>query len=265
VIWALRDTIAMTERNLRLYLRIPALLVFSTVQPAIFVLLFRYVFGGAIHIPGVDYPTYLMAGIFAQTAMFGAISTGVGLATDKNNGFLVRLRSLPMSRGAVLAGRTLADAVRNVVVVIILVLIGLAVGFRPASFDGLLAAVGVMLLFSFAFSWVFALLALSMPDPETTQTAAFPIVFPLVFASAAFVPTRTMPHWLASFAEHQPVSMTIVAVRSLFLGGDIPAASRAFALGSTDSTLTLVGYSVAWSVALIAVFGTLSVRRYRRG
>jgi ABC transporter DrrB family efflux protein len=259
----LTDVRAMTWRNLVVYTRVPQLVVFSTIQPVMFVLLFRYVFGGAINIAGVDYPTYLMAGIFAQTAMFGAIGTGLGLATDLESGFIPRLKSLPMSRAAVLIGRTLADVVRNIFVIIVLIAVGLAVGFRPASLGGVLLGVGLMLLFSFAMSWVFALIGLRSGSPEATQASSFPIVFPLVFASGAFVPTITMPDWLGSFAREQPVGVTVTAMRSLLLG-DLPPQARAFVLDTTDSTTTLVLKAVGWAVGITAVFGILAVRRYRR-
>jgi ABC-2 type transport system permease protein/oleandomycin transport system permease protein len=241
----------------------PDVLIFTIVQPIMFVLLFRYVFGGAIDVEGLSYPTYLMAGIIGQTAMFGSIGTGIGLSTDLSTGFVARLKSLPMSRLAVLAGRTLCDLVRNVVTMVVLLAIGYAVGFRPHDAIGVVEAVLLMLAFSFALSWLFALIALIISTPEAVQAASFPLVFPLVFASGAFVPTATMPTWLEDFAKNQPLGVVVTAVRSLFLGPDLTGRQRAFALDTTDSTATLVLKALAWIIGLLAIFATLAVRRYR--
>jgi ABC-2 type transport system permease protein len=248
---AASDTMAITWRNLLMLRRVPQLLVFSTIQPVLFVLMFRYVFGGAIRVPGVaHYVDYLMPGIFAQTVAFGSINTGVGLAQDLGTGLIERFRSLPMARSAVLAGRTAADVVRNVLVVTLMVSVGFIVGFRVhTSAAGLLAAVGLMLLFGFALSWVFALIGLATANPESAQAAAFPLLAPLVFASSAFVPLKSMPGWLQVFAAHQPVTITVDAVRALVLGGP---------------TLRPVVQMLAWAVGLIAVFAPLAVSRYRR-
>jgi ABC-2 type transport system permease protein/oleandomycin transport system permease protein len=247
---AVRDAFAITWRNLIGYRRVPQLLVFSTVQPVIFVLLFRYVFGGAIHTGRVPYVDFLMPGVFVQTVVFGSLATAIGLAADMKSGLLERFRSLPMARSAVLAGRTLADFARNVFVVLLMVGVGLMVGFRIHT-NGLALIGGILLLlfFGYAMSWIFATVGLALGDPETAQAAAFPVLAPLVFASTVFVPLESMPGWLQVWAEHQPVSVTASAVRALVLGGP---------------TASLVWQSLAWCVGILAVFAPLAVRRYRR-
>jgi ABC transporter DrrB family efflux protein len=246
----LRDALAVTWRNLIGYRRVPQLLVFSTIQPVIFVLLFRYVFGGAITIPGVPYVNYLMPGVFVQTIVFGAIAAAVGLAADLKSGLLERFRSLPMARSAVLAGRTLADLSRNVFVVALMAIVGFLVGFRiGTNAFGFVAGMGLVLLFGYTMSWVFALVGLAVGDPETAQAAAFPVLAPLVFASSAFVPVSSMPGWLQAFANHQPVSVTASAVRALMIGGP---------------TATYVLQSLAWCAGILIVFAPLAVWRYRR-
>ena len=251
-----RDALAITQRNLIAYRRVPQLLVFSTIQPVIFVLMFRYVFGGAVGsykpLPGKVFPyvDFLMPGVFAQVVVFGSLATAIGLATDLKSGLLERFRSLPMARSAVLAGRTLADLTRNVFVIILMVLVGLAVGFRiHSSVFALLAGMLLVLLFGYAMCWIFATVGLAVGDPETAQAAAFPVLAPLVFASSAFVPTTSMPSWLQVWANNQPVSVTISAVRDLVLG--LPAASD-------------VVRSVVWLLGILIVFVPLSVRLYRR-
>jgi ABC-2 type transport system permease protein/oleandomycin transport system permease protein len=229
---------------------VPQLLIFSTVQPVVFVLLFRYVFGGAISVPGVPYVDFLMPGIFVQTVTFGALNTAIGLATDLNQGLIERFRSLPMARSAVLAGRTLADLVRNVFVVALMFAVGFAVGWRVhTGLVPLIAAVLLILLFGYALSWIFATVGLIVKDPETAQAAAFPILAPLVFASNAFVPVASMPDWLQYWAEHQPVSVVITAVRDLTIGG------------ATTYDLLL---AIVWCVGILAVASPFAVRRYRR-
>jgi ABC transporter DrrB family efflux protein len=250
VVGTFHDAQAVMVRNLTTYLRVPQLLVFSTIQPVVFVLLFRYVFGGAIRVPGGDYVNYLMPGIFAQTVAFGAMTTAVGLATDLQSGLIERFRSLPMARSAVLAGRTIADLVRNVFVVALMCAVGFAVGWTiGGSVAQLLLAVALMLLFGYAMSWIFAFVGLAVGDPETAQAAAFPVLAPLVFASSAFVPVSTMPSWLQGFAEHQPLSVVVDAVRDLTLGKGI------------DSTFW---QALAWCIGIIAVAAPIAVRRYRR-
>jgi ABC transporter DrrB family efflux protein len=250
--WAISDTKAIAWRNLVTLRRTPQLLVFSTIQPVIFVLMFRYVFGGAIQIPGVDYVNYLMPGIFAQTVTFGAIQTGIGLAEDLHTGLIERFRSLPMARSAVLAGRTLADLARNVFVVALMLAVGYAVGFRvETGVLGLLAGFAVILLFGFSLTWIFAIIGLSAPNAETAQAASFPVLAPLVFVSSAFVAIDTMPGWMQPFATYQPVSVAVDAVRSLMLGGQFHDPAKV--LGS-----------LAWSVGIVAVFAPLAVAVYRR-
>ncbi len=246
-----RDAMTMTWRNLLRLTRNPELIVFSTVQPVIFVLMFVYVFGGAITIPGgIPYVDFLMAGVWVQSVTFGALNTGVGLAEDLQAGLIERFRSLPMARSAVLVGRTSADLVRNVFVVIVMTAVGFLVGFNyHTSALALIAAMTIVLFFSYALSWLSALLGLMAPNAETAQAAFFPIVAVLVFASAAFVPVSTMPGWLQAFASHQPVTAVINAVRVLTIGG--PTAGK-------------VVSALAWIVAIIAVFAPLSIRRYRK-
>jgi len=191
---ALSDTADVAWRNLLTQLRTPQALVFATIQPVIFVLLFRYAFGGAIHVPGTDYVDFLMPGIFAQTVAFGAVGTAVGLSGDLRAGILVRFRTLPMARIAVLGGRTVADLARNLIVVAVMTGVGFAAGFRsPHGAGGLLAALGLVVAFGYAISRGLASLGLRVSDPEAAQAAAVPVVFLLVFTSAAFVPAAAMP------------------------------------------------------------------------
>ena len=253
---AVRDALAITQRNLIAYRRVPQLLVFSTIQPVIFVLMFRYVFGGAIGsvtlAPGTVFPyvDFLMPGIFAQVVVFGSLATAIGLATDLKSGLLERFRSLPMARSAVLAGRTLADLTRNLFVIVLMVLVGFAVGFRVHSnVLAVLAGMLLVLLFGYAMCWIFATVGLAVGDPETAQAAAFPVLAPLVFASSAFVQVTSMPSWLQVWAKNQPVSVTVSAVRDLMLG--LPAASD-------------VLKSLAWLIGILVVFVPISVRLYRR-
>ena len=246
-----RDALAIALRNLIAYRRVPQLLVFSTIQPVIFVLMFRYVFGGAIKLPGrTPYVDYLMPGIFVQTVVFGSLAAAIGLATDLKSGLLERFRSLPMARSAVLAGRTLADLVRNVFVVALMAVVGFAVGFRIHNgVVPFLAGMLLVLLFGYTMAWIFATVGLAVGDPESAQAAAFPVLAPLVFASSAFVPVSSMPGWLQAFARHQPVSVTVTAVRDLVLGA--PAASDLL-------------QALAWMIGIVVLFAPLAVYRYRR-
>jgi ABC-2 type transport system permease protein len=247
---AFADSADVTGRNLRTLFRTPQALIFATVQPVIFVLLFRYAFGGAIHVPGVDYVYFLMPGVFAQSVCFGAIGTAVGLSTDLRSGILVRFRTLPMSRTAVLAGRVTADLVRNLAVIAVMAGVGFAVGFRTENGAGaLLAALALVLLFSYAMSWAFVALGLRVSDPEAAQAIGVPIMFLLVFTSSAFVPSSAMPGWLQAIAAHQPVNALVSAERALILGG--PAAH--------DVLITL-----AWTGGILLVFAALSARIYAR-
>jgi ABC transporter DrrB family efflux protein len=246
----LRDTFAVMQRNLIGYRRVPQLLVFSTIQPVIFVLMFRYVFGGAIRVPNGSYVDFLMPGIFVQTVVFGSIATAIGLAADMKSGLMERFHALPMARSAVLTGRTLADLSRNVFVVILMMVVGFLVGWRiHTNVLGLVAGAGLVLFFGFAMSWIFATVGLAVGDPETAQAAAFPVLAPLVFASTAFVSSTTMPNWLAAFADHQPVSITANAIRALVNGGP---------------TASLVWQALAWDVGILLVFAPIAVRIYRR-
>jgi ABC-2 type transport system permease protein len=249
---AVADALTMTWRNLLTYVRVPEILVFSTIQPVMFVLLFRYVFGNSITLsdPSIPYVDYLMPGIIVQTALFGSAGTGIGLAEDLNKGLIERFRSLPMARSAVLAGRTMAEAVRNVAVLVLITGVGMAVGFRiHGGVPAYAGALALVLLFAFAFSWVVATVGLGAPSGEAAQAAIFPMLFPLVFASSAFVDTSFMPGWLQAFADHQPVTVTVDAARHLVLGQPVG--------------WSVVG-SIAWSLGIVAVFAPLAVRRYRR-
>jgi ABC-2 type transport system permease protein/oleandomycin transport system permease protein len=245
------DALVIARRNLLRIARTPQLLVFATIQPVMFVLLFRYVFGGSIHIAHVRYVDYLVPGIIVQTVVFGSTSTAVGLAEDMNKGIIDRFRSLPMSRSAVLAGRTIADLTRNLFVVVLMIVVGTLVGFRfHNGFLPGLVSVFVALLLGYALSWVFALVGLSVSDPESAQLAAFLPIFPLVFASSVFTSIAGMPGWLQAFAKVQPITRAANSVRALTQGGPVVK----------DLTWTII-----WSVVILAVFVPLSVRRYRRG
>ena len=249
--WALADGLVLAKRNLVQIPRVPELLVFATIQPVMFVLLFRYVFGGAIDVGGgTSYVDFLMAGIFVQTVAFGAMTTGVGLAEDLQKGLVDRFRSLPMSRSAVLTGRTVADLARNAFVILVMLVVGLLVGFRPeAGVTGWAAAVGLLLLFSFAFSWIAATIGLLVRSVEAVQQASFIWLFPLTFASSAFVQTDGMPGWLRAFADNQPITQVVDAVRGLLL--DQPVGSAGW-------------LALAWCVGILLVFVPLSVSLYRR-
>ncbi|MHB8247137.1 MAG: ABC transporter permease [Acidimicrobiales bacterium] len=250
---AVIDTFVIAERTLISYTRIPEALFFSSVQPIMFVLLFRYVFGGAIRVtdPG-GYVNYLIPGVFVQTVAFGAIQTAVGLAEDLQKGLVERFRSLPMARSAVLAGRTVADLCRNVLVTALITGVGYAVGFRvETSVFGYFAGILLILFFSYALSWGFAVVGLAAPNSETAQVMAFPLLFPLTFASSAFVPVQTMPGWLQGFAKYQPVSEVIDAVRGLMVGGVSDVAGH-------------VEISLLWSAGIFLVLAPLAVRRYRK-
>ncbi|MFQ5794388.1 MAG: ABC transporter permease [Candidatus Bipolaricaulia bacterium] len=250
LIWTISDALVMTKRNLMYYVRLPQLLVFSTIQPVMFVLLFNYVFGGAINLPGIDYINYLLAGIFVQAVVFGSTQTGVGLADDLSKGMVDRFRSLPMARSAVLAGRTLADTVRNTFVVLLMTGVGSLIGFRfQAGFLDAIAALILVVLFGLAFSWISATIGLSVKNVETAQVAGFIWVFPLVFASSVFVPVDTMPTALQAFAKVNPITVTVDTVRAFALGWPVDAS---------------LWKSLAWIAGILAVFVPLAVSRYRR-
>jgi ABC transporter DrrB family efflux protein len=218
--WWLRDTGEMMRRNLLHIRRTPELLLDVTLSPIMFVLLFSFVFGGAIVIPGVDYTSFLMAGIFVQTIAFAGIYTSVLLANDLQKGMIDRFRSLPMSQSAVLTGRTVTDLFRAMIAIAVMWVVGLLVGFRPDGGIGAsVAAIGVMLLFGFALSWLGVAAGALVRTPEALQGIIFAVVFPLTFVSSAFVETKSMPDWLAWFADRQPMTLVTDAVRSLTLEG----------------------------------------------
>jgi ABC transporter DrrB family efflux protein len=249
---AVTDTAVVTVRNLRHFIRQPDLLTFSTIQPVLFVLLFVYVFGGAVgrSLPhGIAYVDFLLPGIFVQSVTFGASQTAVGLKEDLTRGVVDRFRSMPMARSAVLAGRTVADLARNILVIFLMIAVGYLVGFRfHGGVAGAVGCIAVVAAFGFALSWIFALVALTVRGAETAQTAGFVVIFPLVFASSVFVPVSTYPDWLQAFAKINPVTVTADAARSLALYG----------------TPASLGAAAAWIGGLLAVFIPLSVWRYRR-
>jgi ABC transporter DrrB family efflux protein len=243
----------VTGRNLRHFVREPGLLVFSTIQPVMFVLLFVYVFGGAIEKslpPGVAYVDFLLPGIFVQSVTFRASQTAVGLAQDLERGVIDRFRSMPMARSAVLAGRTIADLVRNLFVIALMAAVGSVIGFRFQEGAGeAVASILVVGLFSFALSWIFVFVGLTARVPEAAQSAGFIAIFPLVFASSIFVPVETMPPWLEGFATISPVTATADAARALAIGGEVAEP---------------LARTLLWCAAILAVFIPLCVWRYRR-
>ncbi len=250
LLWNVTDALTMMGRNLRHIPRTPELLVDVTIQPIIFVLLFRYVFGGAIAIEGTSYVNYLMAGIFVQTIVFAAMTSGIGLAFDLSKGIIDRFRSLPMARAAVVTGRTLTDLLRGVIASVVMLVVGLAVGFRPeGELGGWLAGFGLLLLFGFAFSWIGVTIGMLARTPEAVQAIMFVAVFPLTFASSAFVPTATMPGWLRAFAENQPMTQMVNALRALVLG---------------QSPGSAAWQALAWSLGILLVFFPLAVSLYQR-
>jgi ABC transporter DrrB family efflux protein len=252
--WAISDALVMTRRNLLVWMRVPAYLVFTVVQPVIFVLLFRYVFGGAIAAPGAGgYVNYLMPGIIGQTAAFATFATAIALAQEAKSGVIDRFRAMPMARSAVLAGRLIADSIRMMIVILVIVAVGYAVGFRFQN--GLLGAIGMVLLaeaFGVTICAVSAFVGLAIKDEESVQAFGLIWLFPLTFVSSAFVPIATMPGWLQVFANHQPVTLVINAMRSMALGGP------AFPL------FPVLWQSVAWLAGILAVFTPLAVWSYRR-
>lgn len=258
----LPDTWVITKRNLLRNLRLPQLLVFATIQPIMFLLLFNYVFGGAIGstIPPAangKYLNFLLPGLLVQISTFGAGQTAIGLTEDLSKGVIDRFRSLPMARAAVLAGRTLADLLRNAAVLTLMLIVGFVIGYRyQTTFPRFLAGVAIVLLFAYALSWVMAAIGLKVANPEAAQTAVFLPVFPFVFASAVFVPPATMPSWLQVFAENQPVTIVAQAARGLMLG------EGALEAGQTVAGQTLL--AIVWCVGIAAVAAPIAVRIYRR-
>jgi len=257
---ALHDGWVVTKRNLIKIRRIPDLLIFSTIQPIMFVLLFAYVFGGSIQIPGVSYRDYLMPGIFVQTVAFGAGVTAIGLADDLQRGIVDRFRSLPMSRAAVLVGRTTSDLLNNVFVVIIMSLTGLLVGWRiHTGFGKGLAAYLLLLLFAYAMSWISAVIGLSVRSVEVAQSAGLIWMFPLTFVSSAFVAVDTLPGWLQPFANWNPISAVALALRDLW--GNAP---EGLARGSGFPAEHPVLLSLIWCALILAVSVPLAISRYRK-
>jgi ABC-2 type transport system ATP-binding protein len=249
---AIGDAVVVTGRNMRHFIRQPQLLIFSTIQPIMFVLLFVYVFGGAVSgsLPaGVKYVDFLLPGIFVQSVTFRASQTAIGLSEDLERGVVDRFRSMPMARSAVLLGRTVADLVRNVLIIGLMIVVGYVVGFRfHGGVSGALASIAVVAAFGFALSWIFAFLGLTVRGAEAAQSAGFVVTFPLVFASSVFVPVSTMPHWLQAFAKASPVTLTADAARSYALTG-APAS---------------LGAAAAWIGGVLFLFIPLCVWRYRR-
>ncbi len=250
LIWALRDSWNEATRHLRAVPRNLDLLLFATLQPIMFVLLFRYVFGGSIEIPGFSYNQYLMPGIFAQTMVFGSGFTGVGLAEDLQRGFIDRLRSLPISQSAVLVGRTVSDLLRNLLTFAVMLAVAFAIGFRFEG--GLVRGLGasaLLLYFSYAFSWIQALIGLSVKSVEAANSGGFLWMFPMTFVSSAFVPTEDMPSWLAKIADANPFTVATNAARALYNGND-PGSD--------------VWQALAWATGITVVFATLAIRRFAR-
>jgi ABC transporter DrrB family efflux protein len=244
------DTLIIAERNLIRLPRAPELFIGFTIQPIMFVLLFRYVFGGAIRTPGFSYVDFLIPGIIVQNIAFGGFATALGLNEDVRKGLIDRFRSLPMSRAAVLGGRTLADVATNTLSLTVLLVTGVIIGFSfQTSFPEALAGVGLLLLFGYSFSWFLAFVGLLASSAESVNSIGFILVFPLTFISSAFVPVASMPAVLRAFAEVNPFTVIVDAMRHLWLG----APAHNYVWGS-----------VAWSLAIIAVFGPLAVARYRR-
>lgn len=254
------DASVVARRNVIKIVRVPEVMVFVLLSPIMFVLLFAYVFGDSIDIPGTSYREFLIAGIFAQTVMFGATFTGAGIAEDMQKGIINRFRSLPMSRSAVLAGRTASDVIYNVLSLLIMGATGFLVGWRiRGSLVEAVAAFLLLLLFAYAISWIMAYIALLVPSVEVINNAAFMVIFPLSFIANTFVPSENLPGPLQTFAEWNPVSAVTQATRELL--GNIPA-------GTPEPTAWPlqhpVAYTLAWVVIIVAVFAPLAVRRYQR-
>jgi ABC-2 type transport system permease protein len=254
----LGDIAVIARRNVIKIGRVPEVLVFVVLQPILFVLLFAYVFGNSIEILGTTYREFLIAGIFAQTTVFGATFTGTGIADDMQKGIIARFRSLPMSRAAVIAGRTLSDVIYNVVSILIMSLTGLLVGWRirGSLFDALIGF-ALLLVFGYAISWVMAYVALLVPVVEVINNASFLIIFPMTFIANTFVPSDDLPTPLRVFAEWNPVSSVTQAARERF--GNLPAdLPEPTAWPLANPAL----YTLLWSVAIVAIFAPLAVRRY---
>jgi ABC-2 type transport system permease protein len=257
---SLGDGVTITKRNLLKLWRVPDVLVFSTLSPIMFVLLFAFIFGSAIDVPGVNYREFLMAGIFVQTVIFGATWTGASLAEDLQKGIIDRFRSLPMSGSAVLVGRTTADVGINIVTFVVMAVTGLIVGWRirGSALDALLAIV-LLLLFAYSISWLMAVVGLAVRTPEVVNNASFIVIFPLTFAANTFVPTDNFPGPVKWFAEHNPVSTVTLAARELF-GNTNPA----YPPPDVWPMQNPVTYSLIWIVIILAVFVPLAINQYKR-
>ena len=246
----LSDVWVLASRSVKRIARQPDLAVGFTVQPVMFVLLFVYVFGGAIRTPGYSYVEYLVPGILVQSIVFGGFVTALGLSDDLKKGLMDRFRSLPMSRSAVLTGRTLADISTNVVQLVVMLSVGLAVGFRfTTATPAILGGIGLLLLIGYASSWVFAFVGLTASSPEAANAIGFTILFPVTFVSSAFVPVASMPSWLQPVARHNPFTTMVNAIRHLLI--DYPVGSD-------------VWLAAVWAVAIVLVFGVLAIVRYRK-
>jgi len=256
---AVSDGLLIAGRNLRRVPRIPELAIFAIIQSIMFVLLFAFVFGGAIPLPGGEsYNEYLMPGIFAQTIVFAAATTAIGMCDDINKGIIDRFRSLPMARSAVLTGRTSSDVVYNAGILVVLMLSGVAVGWTVhTGFVALLQGVALLLLFAFAMAWIGVWLGLSVPTVEVAQQVSFTVIFPITFVSNVFVPIASLPSWLQPFAEWNPTSTLTASLRQIWGNPNpYPAGSS---LASTEPVLVTIG----WVVVILAIFGPVGVRRYR--
>jgi ABC-2 type transport system permease protein len=257
---AFGDGAVVAKRNLIKIKRVPELLVFVLISPIMFVLLFAFVFGNSIDIPGGSYREFFIAGIFAQTVVFGATFTGAGLADDMQKGIINRFRSLPMSRAAVVAGRTTSDVVYNILSLAIMALTGLFVGW--GIHNGILNALwafGLLLLFAYSISWIMAFVGLLVPSVEVINNASFIVIFPLTFIANTFVPAENLPEPLRVIAEWNPVSAVTQAARELF--GNIPPNTPEPTVWSLQHPVT---YTLIWVAGFIAIFAPLSVRRYKR-
>ncbi|MCX4805376.1 ABC transporter permease [Streptomyces sp. NBC_01214] len=263
VVQSVNDSLVIAKRNLIRMSRIPEMIIFGVIQPVMFVVLFSYVFGGSISVGGntspAAYREFLMAGIFAQTVTFATAGAGAGIADDMHKGLIDRFRSLPMARGAVLTGRTLADLVQTTFTLIILAIVALLVGWRThTSFGEVLAGFGLLLLLGYAFSWIGALIGLSVRTPEAATSGGLIWLFPLTFISNAFVPAENMPPFLRTIAEWNPFSATVQAARELF--GNLPEGYPVPDAWPMQHPITA---SILWSVLIVVVFRSLSVRKYR--
>ncbi len=260
VVYAFTDGVAVAKRNVIKIKRVPEILVSVLISPIMFVLLFAYVFGSSIEIPGGSYREFLISGTFAMTITFGATLTGAGLADDMQKGIIDRFRSLPMSRSAVVFGRTASDVIYNVLSLMIMALTGLVVGWRihNGAFSALLGF-ALLLLFAYAFSWIMAYVGLMVPSVEVINNASFMVIFPLTFISNAFVPAENLPTPLRIFAEWNPVSAVTQASRELF--GNIP-------IGTPEPTAwplqNAALYTIIWVIVILAIFAPLAVRQYKR-